>query len=468
MSYRKFNSNDILVNTMVTHPSVTFYIYNGDVFYNNIPDAPATRNTASATPAPTAGFPQKQRNVDPGYISLYEYNIDRPYLLTDRIVGTFDGGNLSYDERVIDYDGDSKPIDFVEDRSIIYPFIAKTSTTTAPKTITDTSYATAFKYGDVMTAFYPLSASISREFITGDHGAAYRPVSSSVYGIQKTWLSIRNRLDHYQYRSIHYKTSSSFGTKANQSLNIIHVPSIFYGTRIQPGTMSLKYFVTGTLAGELVDTKQNGELIQVSSSLDGGALEGAANNGKVAGVVLYDEGIIILTGSWKLSGDTIDYGPNGGDTVSRWIYFASGAELLDEDVVGPHIHTGRSDTDDTFNRATFRIDFKGHTETQTINMFAHARPGEANISNNPTYITKGQDRSSYNTNHIFQQSENVTMKNIVSSSYADFNAPFKRQVFISRVGIYDKDKNLIAISSLANPILKEDKDSYTFKIKFDV
>jgi len=56
----------------------------------------------------------------------------------------------------------------------------------------------------------------------------------------------------------------------------------------------------------------------------------------------------------------------------------------------------------------------------------------------------------------------------VSSSFATFDAPFKRQVYISRVGIYDKDKNLIGVATLADPILKEEGDDYTFKLKLDI
>jgi len=463
MSYRKFGSSDILNNTMVAYPSVEFYIYNGKIFYNNIPNSPGTRNTST-----TEGSPATQRNVNSGHINLFEYNIDRPVVLTDRIVGSFVANpeasgsynKASYDARRIKYDEYSIPIDFVEDKSIIYPFLAKDSTTIAPKTVAASTYSTAFKYGDVMTANYPLSASISKELISVNDGGGYRGVSSSV-GFNKTFLGIRNRLDYYGYRSRHYKVSSSYGNKLNQTLNFIHIPSIFYGTRIEPGTVSLKFYITGTLAGELNDTRQNGELIQVSSSLDGGADRGAANNGKVAGVVLYDEGIILLTGSWTLNNMSIPYSI-GGAKAGAWIYFAAGA--LDS----PYIQTGRSDINNDFKKASFKINFKGRTETQTITMFTHARSGEANVSNNPTFISKGQNRDSYSTDHIYQQNQNVKMKNFTSSSYADYNAPFKRQLFISRIGIYDKNKNLIGISTLANPILKEDKDNYTFKVKIDI
>ena len=62
----------------------------------------------------------------------------------------------------------------------------------------------------------------------------------------------------------------------------------------------------------------------------------------------------------------------------------------------------------------------------------------------------------------------IKIKNIVSSSYGDYSAPFKRQVFISKIGIYDENKNLIGVATLSNPILKEDGQDISFKMKIDV
>jgi hypothetical protein len=69
---------------------------------------------------------------------------------------------------------------------------------------------------------------------------------------------------------------------------------------------------------------------------------------------------------------------------------------------------------------------------------------------------------------VYEENPNRKIKNTVSSSFATFDAPFKRQVYISRVGIYDKDKNLIGLATLADPILKEEGDDYTFKLKLDI
>ena len=58
--------------------------------------------------------------------------------------------------------------------------------------------------------------------------------------------------------------------------------------------------------------------------------------------------------------------------------------------------------------------------------------------------------------------------NVVSSSFSSHSASFKRQVYISRVALYDDNKNLIGIATLSNPILKEEDQDYTFKLKLDM
>ena len=62
----------------------------------------------------------------------------------------------------------------------------------------------------------------------------------------------------------------------------------------------------------------------------------------------------------------------------------------------------------------------------------------------------------------------MKIKNIVTSSYRDHTASFQPVTYISKVGIYDENKNLIAVASLANPVRKLEDRSYTFKLKLDI
>jgi len=422
MSFRKFKPNDIILNTMKAYPSCEFLIFDANVYYNN-------RSLQSGSF--TGSVPAKL-----GHISLYEYNTDRKVTNTGRYIPST--GTPS-----------------VEDKGIIYPFITKDSARSSFKTVNTTGYANEFQYGDILTSSYPMTASISREYMTTpgsrntgvnkDTGATFS--TSPVY---PHYYALRNRLNFYGTRSEHYKVSSSYGNKDTQTINLISIPSIFWGAKMKPGSFSLKWYFTGSLIGELRDEKQNGELIQVLPA-------GSTGSGSVAGVALYDEGFILLTGSWALNHETIGLGVSVTDKP-KWIYFGAGA--LD----GVNQSTAAS----SYVSASFDLSFKGTTETQVMTMFAHAKRGQVNYSNNPTFLQYNQTAIQKTSSFVYEENSNRLIKNTVSSSYSDYSASFKRQVYVSRVAIYDKRKNLIGIATLSNPILKEEDRDLTFKMRLDI
>jgi hypothetical protein len=409
MSLKKFKSREVFTNTMRAHPSCDFAILEGRVIYNNVPDQSGSRNTDV-----------RNVNTAKGYVSLYEFNIDRPYVVSDRIVG--EDPSTSYTASVTASEAVSDPITFVQDTGRIYPWISKDSARS--------------------------SASITRELIATP--------SSSAGTYNARYVALRNSLNFYGLRSEHYKVSSSYGNKDAQTLNTIAVPSIFYGTQIKPGSVSLKMYVTGTLIGELQDKRRNGELIQVNS---GSYATNGANSGSVAGVVLYDEGYIVLTGSWAMNGNTYPLSSSGTPYVQpSWIYFGAGAND------GLTLATQGQ----PFGNFVCDLSFLGTTETQVLTMFAHAKRGEANYSTNPTYLQYGQDKSFFTSSNIYEENSELLIKNIASSSHATYSASFERQVYISRVGIYDANKNLLGIATLSSPVLKKADEDISFKLKLDV
>jgi len=401
MVYYKFKESEILNNRIKTFPSIKFNIYNGNVYYNNF-------NLISGS------FTSSITNTPSGHISLYELNVNR------------------------------SPVS----NKLIFPFLTKDGSFTSFSTITTSSFNSDYMYGDVVSGSYPMSASISTDFYLLN-----RATSSN-----RKINALKNSLKSYLVLSPQYAYSSNLPeaswNKATQNIRMINLPSIFYGSSIKKGSVSLKYYMTGTLMGELRDSKENGELRQVVSS-------SAANSGSVAGVVLYNEGIILLTGSWSLDGIEQKLpSPTTAATVSsrkpRWYDFgltgSSGGSLTDI--------TGSS----------FEINLSGTNYVPTVTMFAKAPKGEINYSNNPTSLKYDSDvvpLTNYSSSNNFVQNQGVIVKNISSASYSDPNAPFEKTVYINSVGIYDENKNLIAIAKMAKPIRKRSSDDLTFKLKLD-
>ena len=99
-------------------------------------------------------------------------------------------------------------------------------------------------------------------------------------------------------------------------------------------------------------------------------------------------------------------------------------------------------------------------------MLAHANYDEMNFSNNPTFLSGGFITGSISSGSFVEDS--TSAHNIKKSKYPDHIEDYEKITYISKVGIYDENKNLIAVASLANPVRKLENRSYTFKLKLDI
>ncbi len=271
-------------------------------------------------------------------------------------------------------------------------------------------------------------------------------------------MALKNTFNSYTHMSQHYAYSASLPSdlgwdKGVQEIGLVSIPSIFYGSSIEKGSVELKFYQTGTLIGTLRDDAKNGELIQVGPT-------GSNGSGSIAGVVLYNEGFLVLTGSWDVSRhpssaatvNTDAYLGSGQKNPPRWIDFAVGAN---------------DDTAHAITASSFQMKFRGTNKIPTMTMFAHAPKGELNHSNNPTYIESGQPLTAVTSSTEYQESRHIAIKNVVSGNFSDQTGSFQKETYISKIGIYDDDKNLIAVAKLATPVKKTEERDYTFKMKYD-
>lgn len=390
MALKKINPKEIFINQIEFNPKVNFYIYNGKQYLNN-------KNQVAGA------FTDSIPNVPAGFVNLYELNVDR-----------LSGSN-----------------------NFIYPFITKEGSLTSFKTISTTAFNSDFSYGDIITGSYPLSSSISRDFyVQGE--------------TRKRINALQNTLNYYYYLSKHYQYSSSLGNKAIQLLNLISIPSIFYGDSIKKGSVDLSFFISGSLIGQLKDNKKNGELIQVGPS-------GSNGSGSVAGVVLYTEGFIVLTGSWGLeTGVARNYlNDISNQVTSSWLYYGTGIQ-------GEEIFTNGN-----IPSSSFDMKFEGVNKTPIMTMMVHAPRGEFNHSSNPTFIEKSQRTNPLTGSNLFIENKYTNPANVVSSSYNDPQEYLEKTTFITRINLYDEDKNLIGVAKISKPVKKTQDRDLTFKLKID-
>ena len=240
-----------------------------------------------------------------------------------------------------------------------------------------------------------------------------------------------------------------------EDINMIFIPQIFYGSGLKKGSVNLKFYISGTLLAECSDIRENGELVETTGST---VVNGT---GSVVGLVMYNEGVIMLTGSENLETGpalNIKYAGHAASAVnSSWMYFAAG--LNDNIAFGP-----------TIKQAAFNIDFKGTNHVNTMTMFCHAKKGELNYSNNPTFKKQSSVIVPNDiTSSQFAFSENeADIKNIASSSYRGIEEKFEKTTYLSKIALYDDEGNMIGVASMATPVKKTEERDFTFKLKVDI
>ena len=403
MSYKRFNSAEIFHNTVKTHPKYMFFIHQNKTYLNN-------------EPLLDGEYSNKIKHIsNPGHVSLYEMNVNRP------------------------------------SDSLVYPFITKGGARTAFSTISTSNFNSSFQFGDQISGKYPHSASVTRIYIPQgeDYQASTFEQPATTDTDNKKYIrSLKGPLREYTRMSSYFEYSSSFGNKGFDIMNIVGVPSIFYGSQIKKGTVKLRTYVTGTLVAEAHDKKSNGELIETTGS----------QVGLVAGVVMYNHGLLLLTGSWNM--DTTNQEPYinaEGNSRPKWITFGAGMTVANNAIDRPPGATPNT---------SYEIIFEGTNEIPTLTMLAHAEKAEMNLSSNPTFIEKSTISPATLASSSYEQPAS-TIRNIAKSPYTNHSASFEKLTYITKVGIYDKDKNLIGYATLANPVKKRENRDYTFKLKVD-
>jgi|TARA_R110002012_G_scaffold123742_1_gene274325 hypothetical protein len=449
VSYYRFGKDDLFYSRLKTFPKNEFWITGSNIFLNNEQRFKGSLYPNGATDA--GGIVLHLGNsadLSSGSISLYEMNVDRPFVST------------------------------------VTASVIKTGELESFKSVTSSSFSES-DYGTIFSTQYPLSASISIDFVSASNGFAIAdinaisPTGSTVSGYQTRGYkqlaassttrhveALRNTFNNYATLSQHYQFSSSKGgdtgwEKDKQAMSFINIPSIFYGSSINKGSVRLRFYITGTLLGELKDEKQNGELVQVGPYGSGGS-------GSTAGVVLYNEGIITLTGSWD---------PSNGSITASFLGGGANGVITSDDMIAPawKYFGLLGATGSSVSTASYHMEFEGINYVPTMTMHALAPRGELNHSNNPTFAKYNFTSGSFNSGSgvttgsaVFNQNPNLESVAVNSSSFSSYSSSYESTTYISKIGIYDDFDNLIGVAKLATPIRKREKDDLTFRLKLDI
>ena len=444
----KFEEDDLFINRLKTYPEYNLFIYQSVVYINN-----ARHSTAPGT------------IQDNGGLYVYEINQNRPGSNVDRVRPQMSASALRD----------------VFKNQVYNPLVKSNS---ANRYFTRKNFAT-LDNPNILSA-YPISVPTNLQSVYGPVSQISRTLTeptrqpmnywdlqlnqtrslTSHRTINVTASALYNSAKKYTILSEHFDLSGSLLRplaqrdliRGTNPINMLFIPSMYYGSTIKKGSVKLQYFITGSKIAECSDLRENGLLIGTTGS----------TSGSVVGLVLYDEGVIMLTSSTNL-----ETGPTGTPGVDN---AALGIQYLHPDSTTPissswirfgstlGLNTPPAST--KLSGSSYALDFKGTTYINSMTMFAHAKRGHLNHSNNPTYRDLSDSRMSQTSAGIVYAEGDSKIKNIVSASYS--SASFEKTTYISKVNIYDENENLIGVASLANPVKKTLDREYLFKLKLDI
>lgn len=433
----KFKSDDLFINRLKTYPEYNLFIYQSELFINS-----DSRISGSGGLV----VHDSDRNLEGS-----GDNRVRPFVVDSSKKLAFK--NQKY-QPLVEYSGDF---------SWISSYVGGVATATVTASTTDYS-SISFVPGDFTNEQHNVSSYSQRSPITRkltSHtsdftGEFYNLISHAVESSTITFLShnptasaLQNVARKYTTLSDHFILTSTPRRLRDLvydkgQINFIFIPSMYYGSTIKKGSVELNYYLTGSKTATCADINHNGTLIGTTGS----------TSGSVVGLVLYDEGIIMLTSSTNLeTGPALGIRYDGTNPLlSSWKYYGT---TLNDGTTHP-----------TLASASYDLNFKGTNYINTMTMFAHAQKGQLNHSNNPTYRSYSDGTSRQTGSGKFFHEGEYTINNIVSASYV--SASFEKTTYISKVHIYDEDGNLIAITSVAKPVKKTLNDEFTFKMKLDL
>ena len=156
--------------------------------------------------------------------------------------------------------------------------------------------------------------------------------------------------------------------------------------------------------------------------------------GTGVGLVYYQAGIAVLSASIFDANASNYIGPNGSNGAAASDNKNTSAKLL--------VSGSISGSADALRNRLHNISFNNTIEINSTIYFCRANSKEFNYSSNPTYLSQSQ----------------IVVKN---------NAEELPKSFVTSVGLYSADNELLAVSKLSAPLQKDPTDEIVLRVRLD-
>ena len=216
------------------------------------------------------------------------------------------------------------------------------------------------------------------------------------------------------------------------------------GTNATNITVSQDHPATGSVI--FTDVGSSTSVERSSTGGDVGNIVNAANTAETVGLMFYQQGIAIFDMSKVfhagdvMSGSISSVGAHATTPISASFIpdFVTSASI---DQVLDHVSETR------FGSGSNTVmTFQNNTKINSTLYFCRATADEFNFSTNPSYTnTEGRIR-------------------VIDTGQEDIEKSF---AFVSTVGLYDANEELLAVAKLSRPVEKNDEKDLTFRVRLD-
>lgn len=263
------------------------------------------------------------------------------------------------------------------------------------------------------------------------NGAGGVTGSAALYTGNLTGSRTPTKAIYSQYKNILLLPTDdlfTFGNTSSTSIQVININRARYKEKLDPGNWELKLTGTGTIS--LIDNSgasrnptigQSGRIFDVvSGSITGGT---ASAYTTVFGLCYPDVGIIVL------NADALTKSTNGGITFNT----------------ASSVAPASSNNKTFYNALNAGGSFQARTEENISSTYYFVRVGhnEFNYTNNPTFVTGSIGLIRYSLFHT------------------------DPRVYITTVGMYNDQNELLAVAKLSKPLLKSFTREALIRCKID-
>ena len=294
------------------------------------------------------------------------------------------------------------------------------------------------------------------------------------YYFPSTSLMMREKIDNYRTfaQQLLGDDSQAFsfisGSSSGQTIKEAHFISfkrLFSRDQLKRETYALRMFGSGSGIIPVVSDLSNsgtseriftdlGSTTNVNYSFPGGSVGTLVDTSTTAsvGLIWHDQGIVVLDVSRIFNVTQSLSGTINSVSTATEPFFGS---LLSSSVNKLNALFYSASVDDILDHVC-STRFTGSDAT------VMAFQNQTNINSSVYFCNFGADRFNYSSNPTYTDDDGRIV--VIDAGQEDIQRSF---TFITSIGLYDSDNNLLAVAKSSRPILKNFQRSYTVKVRLD-